>query len=184
MHSVRLYPLPSLCIDSVIVPLNLDDRSVKSRSSPMRPANLFIFLLSLYGSSFGKIAAMASASVERVGIACAKNIAALRLLHRPHYMVSQPFTNPNTDRQHQQPGYTLPFDTEKKLASTLAFLASTVHRPDNVTAICIQENPQIPCLNVLMAINKASATSGTGVMDCIKQKFGDIFSLLADAEGV
>lgn len=127
---------------------------------------------------------MVSGAAERVRIACAKNVAALRLLHKPHHMVSQPFTNPDINRQQQWPGYTLPFDTEKKLASTLAFLASTIHRSDNVTAICIQENRQTSCLNVLVAINKASATSGMGTLDCVKQTFGNIFSLLADTDGM
>ena len=130
---------------------------------------------------------MSGASIkraERVAIACANNIAALSVLHKPNSLISKPFVNPQALHRRQWPGYSLPFDVETKLTSTLAFLASITHKSENVTATCIQEIPETSSVNVLVAVNKGSVMEGRKVLDRIRREFKDIFSTLAQVKGL
>lgn len=141
------------------------------------------------------MAALSIKRAERVGIACANNIAALSVLHKPHtsisnpsmnpqVSISKPFVNPQSLHRRQWPGYSLPFDVETKLTSTLAFLASTIHKSETVTATCIQEIPEASAVNVLVAINKANVTEGKRVLVRIRRELREVFAALERVEGL
>ncbi|KAH6959822.1 hypothetical protein BKA56DRAFT_599587 [Ilyonectria sp. MPI-CAGE-AT-0026] len=71
-------------------------------------------------------------------IACAENISLLYLLHS---VPSPPIRSPINAQQTPKAGYSLPFDKERSLASTLAFLCSIRDDPNRIPAVCIEEDP-------------------------------------------
>ncbi len=124
--------------------------------------------------------AAASFTLQEAAVVCAENIAVLHLLNPAPAPYS---SNPVADHVSSQIGYTLPFEIERSLASTLAFLARVDDNPNYVPAICLKEDPEATCLNVLLAVNKTSADCGNEVLGNLKEKFGDIFALLSEVGG-
>ena len=116
-------------------------------------------------------------------VSCAEYIAALSLLHQPSQVIARPFENLDTSYQRQLSGYTLQFDEERDLAAALAFLAPRNDKPRDITALCIQEDLDKSCLNVLVAINKAMPNDGNGVLTLLSQDFGELFAMLAQVDG-
>ncbi|OTB15437.1 hypothetical protein K445DRAFT_61225, partial [Daldinia sp. EC12] len=122
---------------------------------------------------------MAPTALCHPAIICAESIAALYFLHP---IPTQPFSNPVTDIQHRSEGYTLPFDKERSLCSTLAFLAYTKDNNNNIPAICLEEGADGAYLNVLLAINKQEHKSNTHILEELEPRFKGIFSLLAHVD--
>ncbi|KAI1272169.1 hypothetical protein F5Y07DRAFT_380740 [Xylaria sp. FL0933] len=90
-------------------------------------------------------------SQPHVSVKCTENIALLYLLHP---VPAQPSSNPVTNIQSKGVGYSLPFNDERRLVNTLAFLAHIEDNPDHIPAVCLQETPQNGGLNVLLAVNR------------------------------
>ncbi|KAL4864154.1 hypothetical protein BDV12DRAFT_201387 [Aspergillus spectabilis] len=109
-------------------------------------------------------------------IVCAENIAISYLLRS----VPSPPSRNRADclpafRRHSK----LPFDTERKLAGTLAFIAHSKDDVDHIPAVCLEEDPESGSLNVIFAVNKASYNDGKDAICRIKQGFERIFAILA-----
>ena len=129
------------------------------------------------------MAALSIGRAERVAIACANNLAGLSAF-QTLFSRSKPFVNPQSSHERQWRGYSLPFDVETKLTSTLSFLASTIHGSRNSTATCIQEIPEASAVNVLVAISKGNVMQGKRVLGRIRREFSDIFAALARVKGL
>lgn len=108
---------------------------------------------------------------------CAEKIAILRLLHE---VPEPPFKNPPAGASSSFSNqYSLPFERERNLCSTLAFLSCTADDPDRIPALCLHECPTKPALNVLVAVNSAQFGDGLATLRNIEAGFGTIFSLLS-----
>jgi hypothetical protein len=92
-------------------------------------------------------------NTQAPAITCAENVALLSLLHS---VPSLPSSNQMNGLQISQRRYTLPFDRERSLVGTLAFLANTKDDPDHIPAVCVEEDPDSVSLNVLFAVNKSN----------------------------
>ncbi|RYO80913.1 hypothetical protein DL766_009146 [Monosporascus sp. MC13-8B] len=119
---------------------------------------------------------MALNTLQAAVVTCAESITILHLLHS---VPEQPSSNPVIDYQSRRTGHTLSFDREWGLASTVAFLARTTDDPNYVPAVCIEEIPEPACLQVLLAVNKARPEDGNQVLASLKERFHQIFALLA-----
>ncbi|KAJ0125856.1 hypothetical protein HZ326_31038, partial [Fusarium oxysporum f. sp. albedinis] len=86
-------------------------------------------------------------------IICTENISLLFLLHS---VPSAPKTTSIYSDQIRETGYNLPFDKERGLASTLAFLSSIQDDPNRIPALCIESTPDNQALKVHIAVNKSS----------------------------
>lgn len=132
--------------------------------------------------------AKATMTPQAAAIACAENIAVLHLLHSEassrFSTLSSPFSNQVANHQSQRTGYILPFDREKSLTGILAFLAHINDDPNIIPAVCIEEIPGAQRINVLLAVNKASADDGKQILDDLKLRFNEIFALMAGVEGM
>lgn len=115
-----------------------------------------------------------------IKIVCAENIAISHLLRN----VPAP---PSSNRTHCPPAprrrSTLSFDTERKLAGALAFIAHIKDDAENIPALCLEEDPESGSLNVIFAVNKASYNDGEDAICGIKQGFERIFAILATVSG-
>ncbi len=108
---------------------------------------------------------------------CVEKIAILRFLHD---VPKLPFTNPVASSSFSNQ-YSLPFERERNLCSTLAFLSCTEDDPDRIPALCLHECPTKPALNVLVAVNTALFGDGLATLRNIEAGFGTIFSLLSQS---
>ncbi|EGU72437.1 hypothetical protein FOXB_17053 [Fusarium oxysporum f. sp. conglutinans Fo5176] len=86
-------------------------------------------------------------------ILCTENISLLYLLHS---VPSAPKTTSIYSDQIRETGYNLPFEKERGLASTLAFLSSIQDDPNRIPALCIESTPDNQALKVHIAVNKSS----------------------------
>lgn len=77
--------------------------------------------------------------------------------------------------------YTLTFQEERNLASSLAFLSRINDNPNHISAISILEAVTTGSLNVLIAINKAKSDDGNHILQQLKDSFEGIFSQLSQA---
>ena len=112
-------------------------------------------------------------------IACAENIAILYLLHS---VPAPPTSNPVTSSDSQPPSsYCLPFERERSLCSTLAFISSTNDDPNRIPALCLQECPSEGSLHVLVAVNEAKYGDGLPVLQRIQVGLDRIFAQLSQA---
>ncbi|KAI1442780.1 hypothetical protein F5Y02DRAFT_238571 [Annulohypoxylon stygium] len=118
---------------------------------------------------------MAITTSHDPAIICAERIAALHFLH---HVPVDPSTNPVTTVQSRTAGYTLPFEKERDLASTLAFLALFKDDNNHIPAVCIEEGPNAAYINVLLAVNKLGYDGGQQMLADLKNSFDGIFSLL------
>lgn len=99
-------------------------------------------------------------------IACAENISVLFLLHQ---VPSPPIRTPFNVEQARQAGYCLPFEKERALASTLAFLCSTRDDLNRIPVVCIEQRPDLEGLNIVVAVNKATWADGRQDLQAIQQ---------------
>ncbi|KAL4864641.1 hypothetical protein BDV12DRAFT_205596 [Aspergillus spectabilis] len=120
------------------------------------------------------------ATTSNPTIACAENIAISYLLRS----IPAP---PSRNRADCLPVFqrrsTLPFDTERKLVGTLAFIAHSKDDVEHIPAICLDEDAESGCLKVIFAVNKASYDDGEEVICRIQQGLGCIFAILATVSG-
>ena len=109
-------------------------------------------------------------------VACAESIALLSILHA---IPERPSKN-QIDASHvrQDAAYTLPFEKERRLTATLAFLSSVSDDSNHVTAVCVEEDSQSGTLNVLLAINKRTRDSRGPILKEIEGGFKNIFKEL------
>ncbi|KAI1309578.1 hypothetical protein F5Y03DRAFT_348043 [Xylaria venustula] len=98
---------------------------------------------------------MSTKTQSRVAVKCAENIGLLYLLHR---VPAQPSANTIAEIHSKAIGHSLPFDTERRLVNTLAFLANIDDDPDNIPAVCLEEKTQNRGLTVLLAVNRKGLT--------------------------
>ncbi|KAL4782866.1 hypothetical protein BJX76DRAFT_358500 [Aspergillus varians] len=108
-------------------------------------------------------------------ILCAEDIAASFLLRR---VAVPPSRNSADCLPASSDQYTLSLDTERELASTLAFLAHSKDDVDHIPAVCIEEDIDSRCLNVIFAVNKDSYSGGDDAIRRIKQGFESILTVL------
>jgi hypothetical protein len=114
-------------------------------------------------------------------VICAENIALLYLLHS---VPVPPSRNEISQSPIRQGTYSLSFARERILASTLAFLSGR-NDPNHVTALCIEDNPELASLNVVLAVNRARWEDGNEVLQDLKQSLEKIFAVLSEiSEGV
>ncbi|KAH7184574.1 uncharacterized protein B0J16DRAFT_319377 [Fusarium flagelliforme] len=90
-------------------------------------------------------------------ILCAENICLLFLLHS---VPSVPKATPLGGDQISEAGYSLPFEKERALASTLAFLSSIREDPNRIPALCIESASASCSLRVHIAVNKSNFLDG------------------------
>ncbi|KAL5333678.1 hypothetical protein BJX70DRAFT_380326 [Aspergillus crustosus] len=109
-------------------------------------------------------------------IVCAENIAISYLLRN---IPAPPSTNRTDCLPASKRRSTLSFDTERKLAGTLAFIAHSKDDVDHIPALCLEEDPESGILKVILAVNKASYNDGEDAICRIKQGFEHIFAILA-----
>ncbi|KAJ4248096.1 hypothetical protein NW762_012866 [Fusarium torreyae] len=116
-------------------------------------------------------------------VLCAENIALLFLLHS---VPCVPKATPINVAQIREAGYVLPFEKERGLASTLAFLSSLRDDPNRIPALCIESVPDADALKIHIAVNKSSFDDGqadllemTGALSKILASL----SRVADASG-
>lgn len=96
------------------------------------------------------------------------------LLNVLHSVPLPPALNPNTFSAFHREGYTLPFDSERRLARILAFLASASDGPVAIPAVCLAQEGEPPCLQVLLAVNKSNLSSNREVHLRMKEELDQI----------
>ncbi|KAH7118261.1 hypothetical protein B0J13DRAFT_652222, partial [Dactylonectria estremocensis] len=109
-------------------------------------------------------------------ITCAENISLLFLLHS---VPTPPVRTPIKRSQILEAGYSLPFDKERSLASTLAFLSSIRDDPNRIPAVCVQEDPDSEGLNIILAINRANGVDGQGDLQEVERGLREILIILS-----
>ncbi|KAL2815405.1 hypothetical protein BDW59DRAFT_166810 [Aspergillus cavernicola] len=109
-------------------------------------------------------------------IICAENVAISFLLRK---IPAPPSCNGTDCLPAYTRHHTLSFDTECKLADTLAFLAHSKDDVDHIPALCLEEDPDSGILNVIFAVNKANYNDGENAIFRIKQGFESVFAILA-----
>jgi hypothetical protein len=107
----------------------------------------------------------------------------IALLHLLHAVPTRPSSNPTDSLPIRPKGYTLPFERERNLAGTLAYLSSTKDDPDHIPAVCVEEIPKSASLSVLLAVNKVKRGDGNQVLQGLKQGFERIFTALSRLDG-
>jgi len=115
-------------------------------------------------------------------VICAENIA---LLYALHPVPVPPSSNEINEPSIRQGSYSLSFARERALASILAFLSNTEDNTNHVPALCIEENPELASLNVMLAVNRTKWEDGHRVLQNTKQCLEKIFAVLSDiSEGM
>ena len=114
-------------------------------------------------------------SSDLLTIICAEDISLLYLLHNVPYLPSSTQIERSRIRE---AGYTLSFDKERSIASTLAFLANTRGDPNHVPAICVHQINEHE-LQILVAVNKATWDDGRVDLRRTEQDFKTLFSVLS-----
>lgn len=74
----------------------------------------------------------------------------------------------------------MPFEVERGLCSTLAFLSSIKGDPNYIPAVCLRENLDQDALDVLVAVNQSIRCDGAHALQSIQAGFVKIFSLLSE----
>lgn len=110
-------------------------------------------------------------------ILCAENVALLSLLSP---VPARPSKSPVVCPQGRLEGYTLPFESERKLCYTLAFLSSITESTKHITAVSIRENKEAGTLDVLLAVNQTSHKDGSSLVVKLEQGFRSLFSLVSE----
>jgi hypothetical protein len=111
-------------------------------------------------------------------VLCAENISLLFLLHS---VPSVPKATPIVRDQTSEAGYSLPFEKERGLASTLAFLSSIREDPNRIPALCIESVPDVCALKVHIAVNKSSFDDGNTDLLEMNRALSEILSQLAES---
>jgi hypothetical protein len=106
----------------------------------------------------------------------AESIALLYLLHS---VPVQPSRNSVKILPISDGRYSLPFEIERSLASTLAFLSSTTDDPNYIPAVSLEEDPSSKTLKVLLAVNKVKQNDGKQVLQRIQNGFEHMFAALS-----
>ena len=117
-----------------------------------------------------------AANAPPAAIARAESIALLYLLHS---VPTPPSPNSINGLRVHHECYALPFEKERSLAGTLAFLSSITDDPNYIPAVCVEEVPDSAFLNVLLAVNKDSRNDGNQILQRLKQGFEQIFAVLS-----
>lgn len=114
---------------------------------------------------------------DELVVTCAEDISLLYLLHNvPH----PPTPTPIERSQVREAGYTLSFDQERSIASTLGFLAKMRVDKYHIPAVCVQQISKHE-LRVLVATNKSSWADGRVILQRTVEGFKTLFSVLSHA---
>lgn len=113
-------------------------------------------------------------------IVCAENIALSHLLRSTPV---PPSRNEAEFLSALKRRSTLPFDTERKLVGTLAFVAYRKDDVEHIPALCLEEDTVSGCLKVIFAVNKVSYNDGEDAICRIQQGLEHIFAILATVSG-
>jgi hypothetical protein len=62
----------------------------------------------------------------------------------------------------------------------LAFLSNTEDDSNHVPALCVEENPELASLNVMLAVNRTKWEDGNEVLQKIKQSREDLHDSVRD----
>lgn len=110
-----------------------------------------------------------------VDMSCADSIAFLRLLHKvPHPRSANPTPRAlDSTLGH----YVLPLETERNIASSLAFLSSLKSDSERIPALCLEENRELGRIDVLVAVNSQSGY-GSQTLGEIKNGLEMIFGVV------
>ena len=115
-------------------------------------------------------------------VICAENLALLYLLHS---VPVPPSRNEINKPAFRHGSYSMSYTQERDLASTLAFLSNTKGNPNHVPALCVEEDPNLASLNIMLAVNRAKWEDGTEVLQDTKQSLEKIFTILSEvSEGM
>lgn len=120
------------------------------------------------------------ATAPNLIIACAENIAISHLLRSTP---APPSRNEAEFLSALKRRSTLPFDTERKLVGTLAFVAYRKDDVEHIPALCLEEDIVSGCLKVIFAVNKVSYNDGENAICRIQQGLEHIFAILATVSG-
>ncbi|KAF7528068.1 hypothetical protein G7054_g10251 [Neopestalotiopsis clavispora] len=118
---------------------------------------------------------VATNSVSSTDI-CAADITVLHLLHS---VPRPPFQNSLKETPLRRYEYILSFETERRLASTLAFLSSIKHDSNYIPAVAIVEGPRPAHLKILVAVNRVSYDDGKQNLQQIKEGFEGLLVALS-----
>lgn len=114
-------------------------------------------------------------SARRLDVAAAESIAILHLLHP---VPTLPSANPIRTNLPNE-GYSLPFQKERDLTGTLAFLSSVKDDRLHIPAVCIHEVAASKSLDVLVAVNQTIEGDKSTLPATIEKGFNILFSLLS-----
>lgn len=113
------------------------------------------------------------------GSTCAEQIALCLFFHE---VPSAPVRNQINERFLDRNEYILPFNKERGLANTIAFLARTKDGHDYIPAVALEQDPSGTSLEVLLAINKRTWGDGDDILHKLKEEFEVLFGVLRNSQ--
>ncbi|KAF6842907.1 hypothetical protein CMUS01_02638 [Colletotrichum musicola] len=108
-------------------------------------------------------------------VTCAENIALLEFLHSTPELPSRNAKPASTARD---ANYSLPFEKERTLCASFAFIASVRSNPNRIPAVCLEEDSREQVVKILVAVNAGSAGSSSQTLEVIKSGFESILAIL------
>ncbi|KAF6841473.1 hypothetical protein CPLU01_00604 [Colletotrichum plurivorum] len=108
-------------------------------------------------------------------VTCAENIALLEFLHSTPELPSRNAKPPPTTRDAE---YSLPFEKERALCASFAFIASVRSDPNRIPAVSLEEDCRGQVLKILVAVNAGSAGDSSKTLEEIKSGFESILAIL------
>ena len=116
-------------------------------------------------------------------VVCAENVAVLSVLHTVPLPLSTNAIDLGLVEKSNTSSHTLSIEQERHLVGALSFLAGISDSPNDVAAVCIQETGRTPAaksLQLLIAVNKATANDNNSVAWELKRGFEGVLLLLAE----
>jgi hypothetical protein len=116
-------------------------------------------------------------------VAVAECIAFLEILHGTTPTLPCANLRP-ASLDHGDDRYQLPFDKERDLTGTLAFLSNIKNNPNRIPAVCIREDQQQNMLQLFVAVNQEKSNDGAHVLKETQMAFGKLLQTIgASHEG-
>ena len=108
---------------------------------------------------------------------CAEYISLLYLLHP---VPALPSRNALETQPHREQGYILSLIEERRVTEALAFLSNDKADVNHIPALCVEQDPELSSLNVLLTVNRLGPQSGSQILQRLKLGFNEIFVLLSN----
>ncbi|EPE06617.1 hypothetical protein F503_02745 [Ophiostoma piceae UAMH 11346] len=124
-----------------------------------------------------------TARSEIPSVVCAENVAVLSVLHTVPVPLSTNVIDSSLVEKGNASSYSLSIEQERHLVGALSFLAGVSDNPNDVAAVCIQEignTSTTKSLQLLIAVNKATANDNNSVVQELKRGYTGVLSLLAE----